>query len=279
MSNNEPTRHPFLELVESYALGALEPEERASLEAHLAIGCAECSKALGEARWLVSQLACLAPDAQPSDMLRGGLLKTVRADAADDSAEDVAGGGPAPDTSRAPIPLWMWGAVAASVLFALYNFYEAQSVRRSIRQTQAALDEQVELQKKSAHELALARREALILTDPRSVKIPMPAGQQALPSLQATWHIALGILISGENLPVPRENRTLQLWLIPKAPGSKPIPSLTIRPDAEGRFHLLVQNPPDAQSDTKALAITEEPAGGSPQPTTTPIWVGAVSGK
>jgi anti-sigma-K factor RskA len=271
----EPTRDPFLELVESFALGALDREDRAALEAHLATGCAECSKALDEARWLVSQLAYLAPDAQPSDMLRGRLLKTVRADVAD----NVAKGEFAPATSRVAIPLWMWGAVAASVLFALYNFYEAWSMRQAIRQTQAALDQQVELQKKSAQELALARREALILTDPRSLKIPMPTGQKDLPALQATWHAALGILVSGESLPVPRENRTLQLWLIPKAAGGKPIPSLAIRPDADGKFHLLVQNPPDTQGDTKALAITEEPAGGSQAPTTAPIWVGAVAGR
>ena len=275
MSNNEPTRDPFLELVESYALGSLDPEERASLEAHLAAGCAECGNALEEARWLVSQLACLAPEAGPSGVLRARLIETVRADVANNVANDEF----ALATSRAIIPLWMWGAVAASVLFAFYNFYEARSVRQAIRQTQAALDEQVELQKKSAQELALARREAVILTDPRSVKIPMPAGQKDLPPLQATWHAALGILVSGESLPLPRDNRTLQLWLIPKAAGSKPIPSLTVRPDADGKFHLLVQNPPDSQGDTKALAITEEPAGGSPQPTTTPVWVGAVTGK
>ena len=275
MSNNEPTRDPFLELVESYALGSLDPEERASLEAHLAAGCAECGKALEEARWLVSQLACLAPEAGPSSVLRARLIETVRADVANNVANDEF----ALATSRAIIPLWMWGAVAASVLFAFYNFYEARSVRQVIRQTQAALDEQVDLQKKSAQELALARREAVILSDPRSVKIPMPAGQKDLPPLQATWHAALGILVSGESLPLPRDNRTLQLWLIPKVAGSKPIPSLTVRPDADGKFHLLVQNPPESQGDTKALAITEEPAGGSPQPTTTPVWVGAVTGK
>ena len=40
---------------------------------------------------------------------------------------------------------------------------------------------------------------------------------------------------------------------------------------------LLVANPPDALDATKALAITEEPAGGSQAPTTKPIWVGTIS--
>ena len=272
MSNSDQNRDAFRELIEAYALGSLGPEERASVEAHLATGCAECAKALAEARWVVSQLAYLAPEASPSDMLRGRLLKTVRAEAA--AAK--------PEISRAvrsAIPLWMWGAVAAAVLFAFYNAYEARLVQERIRETQQALRIQLQLQEETARQLALARREALILMDPKSVRISMPAESRNLPVLQATWHQALGLVVTGQKLPLPGGSRTLQLWLIPKAPGAKPMPSLTLRPDAEGKFDLLVINPPDSQTETKALAITEEPEGGSPQPTTTPIWVGAVAGK
>jgi anti-sigma-K factor RskA len=67
------------------------------------------------------------------------------------------------------------------------------------------------------------------------------------------------------------------LWLIPKAPGSKPMPSMTMRPDADGKLMLLVANPPEVLAETKALAITEEPEGGSAQPTMTPAWVGGLS--
>jgi len=81
------------------------------------------------------------------------------------------------------------------------------------------------------------------------------------------------------NLPAPASKRTLQLWLMPNTPGAKPMPSLTLRPDWSGKFDLLVANPPESPDGTKGLAITEEPEGGSPQPTTTPIWVGTVSGK
>ena len=77
---------------------------------------------------------------------------------------------------------------------------------------------------------------------------------------------------------MPSGNRTLQLWLIPKTPGAKPMPSMMVRPDANGKFVFLVADPPDAMDATKALAITEEPAGGSPQPTSPPIWVGAIAG-
>ena len=272
MNSADQFRDPFRELIEAYALGALDPGERSAVAAHLATGCAECAKALAESRWLVSQLAYLAPQAAPSDMLRGRLLQTVRAEAAAATPK-------APAASKSAIPFWMWGAVAAALLFAFYNAYEARSLQLRIHEMQESLTSQIKLQQESSEQLVLARREALILTDPKSVKIAMPAASQDLPVLQATWHQKLGIVVSGQKLPVPSGNRTLQLWLIPKTPGAKPVPSLTLRPDAEGKFDLLVANPPDSQNGTKALAITEEPAGGSPLPTTTPIWVGPVAGK
>jgi Anti-sigma-K factor rskA/Putative zinc-finger len=262
----------FRELIEAYALDALDREERAAVAAHLATGCAGCTAALGEAQWLVSQLAYLAPEATPSDMLRGRLLKTVR--------EEAAASKPSPSAPpKSAIPVWMWGAVAAMLLFALYNAYELRVTTTTIEQTRAELEKQIRIQRESARELAIARREALILTDPKSMKIAMPAASKDLPVMQAMWNPELGLFVSGQKLPVLPGNRTLQLWLIPKAAGAKPVPSLTLRPSQDGKFDLLVANPPDSPSDTKALAITEEPDGGSRQPTTTPIWVGAVAGK
>jgi anti-sigma-K factor RskA len=275
VNSTDQFRDPFRELIEAYALGSLDPEERAAVAEHLAGGCVECNKALSESRWLVSHLAYLAPEATPSDMLRGRLMQTVRTEAAAQKAQSSS----SPAGRKSSIPLWTWGAVAAALLFTFYNAYEAHSLQTRIHEIQDSLTAQIQLQQESAQKLALARREAIILTDPGSARIAMSAGTKDLPALQATWNSTLGIVVSGQKLPVPSGKRTLQLWLIPKTPGAKPVPSLTLRPDADGKFDLLVANPPDSQSGTKALAITEEPDGGSPQPTTTPIWVGAVAGK
>jgi anti-sigma-K factor RskA len=257
----------FRELIEGYALGALDPQERASLEAHLAAGCADCAKALDEARWLVSQLAYLAPDAQPSDMLRGRLLQTLRAEAR--AAKST--------QPSSAIPFWMWGAVAALLIFTLYTSWETIQVKKTIDATNEQANQEIAKRHELEEKFAIARREAIILTDPRSVKIPLGTESKELPKMEAVWHAKLGIVVSGLNVPAPFGTRTLQLWLIPKTPGGKPIPSLALRPDADGKFVLLVANPPDAMEATKALAITEEPAGGSQAPTTKPIWVGAIS--
>jgi anti-sigma-K factor RskA len=272
VNGSDQIRDDFREQIEAYALGVLDREESAAVAAHLATGCAECTAALGEARWLVSQLAYLAPEASPSDLLRRGLLKIVREEAA--ASEPAASA-----SSKSAIPLWIWAAVAAMLLFALYNAYQLRVTTTTIEQTRAELEKQIQLQRESSRELAIARREALILTDPKSMKIAMPAASKDLPVLQAMWNPELGLFVSGQKLPVPPGNRTLQLWLIPKKATAKPVPSLTLRPRADGKFDLLVTNPPDSSDATKALAITEEPQGGSPQPTTTPIWVGAVAAK
>jgi anti-sigma-K factor RskA len=258
----------FREMFEAYALGALDAGERAALDAHLATGCKDCAKAVEEARWLLSQLGYLAPESAPSDILKGRLMQTVRAEAqAAQSAKK----------SKPMVPAWLWAGVAALLLFSLYSAWNMQRLVREVQtaneRAAALIRERLDLEAQRA----AAESEATILIDPASVKIPLASSDPLAPKLEATWHAKLGIVLTGQKVPAPSGNRVLQLWLIPKAPGGKPIPSLTIRPDADGTFTLLVSNPPESIEATQALAITEEPAGGSPQPTTIPRWVGGVT--
>lgn len=262
----------FRELVEAYALGALDPEERAALEAHLATGCADCSKAVEEARWLVSQLAYAAPEAVPSDMLKGRLMQSVRAD-----AQALSETKPRVMPSRSVISSWLWAAVAALFVFSLYSTWNMRRLQDEIRQANDRAAALLQQRQKTEQQLAAAKREAMILMDPSSVKISL-AGQNAQgPQLEVKWHAQLGVVVMGENIPMPSPHHVLQLWFIPKAKGAKPMPSMMAWPDANGKFILLISNPPESMDATKALAITEEPEGGSPWPTSTPRWSGGVS--
>ena len=259
----------FREMFEAYALGALDDQESAALEAHLATGCKDCAKAVDEARWVVSQLAYLAPEAKPSDILKGRLMQTVRAEAQLTSPSTLARG--------IAIPLWMWAGVAALLALTVYSTWNSQQLGEKIKAANERAAALFEQRRDLEAELERTKRESIILTDPASVKISLaPQDPQALP-LEAKWHARLGIVLTGLKVPAPPGNRVLQLWLIPKAPGGKPIPSLAVRPDADGKFDLLVANPPELMEQTKALAITEEPEGGSPAPTTPVRWVGAIS--
>ena len=274
-------------MYEAYALGALDPPERAAFEAHLATGCAECAKAVAEARWLVAQLAYLAPEASTSDMLKDRLMQTVRSEAKSSSLRAT----PTKTTTPSGIPYWLAAGIAALLLLTLYFAWDAHRLKQELRAANERNQRNEEIVASTQNERAAAqqelsamqeqmakmRRENAILTDPASVKITLAAQKIQAPQMVAMWHDKYGIVLTGQKVPMPAGNRVLQLWLMPKAPGGKPIPSMTVRPDANGNFVILVSNPPAASSNTKALAITEEPAGGSPAPTTTPKWVGAMS--
>ncbi|MDQ1409583.1 MAG: Anti-sigma-K factor rskA [Acidobacteriaceae bacterium] len=273
-------------MYEAYALGALDLPERAALEAHLATRCAQCAKAVAEARWLVAQLAYLAPEASTSDMLKGRVLQTARSEAKSSSSASRTA-----RTTPPGIPYWLSAGIAALLLLALYFAWDTHRLKEELRtsnETNRRNEQMVaSAQKQSSaaqqklaameEQMTKMRRENAILTDPASVKITLAAQKIQAPQMVAMWHAKYGIVLTGQKVPMPSGNRVLQLWLIPKAPGAKPMPSMTVRPDVNGNFVILVSNPPASGSDTKALAITEEPAGGSAAPTTTPKWVGAMS--
>lgn len=261
------------ELIEAYALGALDANERAALEAHLAAGCPECAKALEEARWLVSQLAYLAPSAEPSDMLRARILRSVRADA----AESAGGARITEAKSSRAIPFWLWAGVAALLLLSIYSTWDARKMQQEVADMHSRAAAELKERQQLEQDLTVAKHEAWILTDPNSKKIDIMPTDKAMPKLEAMWHPQLGIYVTAQKMPMPKNNKVLQLWLIPKAPGAKPMPSHVFWPDANGKIGEMVDNPPEVMAETKALAVTEEPPGGSPQPTSTPIWVGGVS--
>lgn len=263
-------------MYELYALGALEPAERAEFEAHLATGCPECASGVAEARWLVSQLAYTATDASPSEMLKGRLMQTVRAEAKSATRGAIPG-------EAAKIPSWLLAGIAALLLVTLYSTWSAHQATKTL---QAANERAAKMQRERADsqqkldamekEMAAARRENTIWTDPASVKVTLMPQKIQAPQLVAMCG-EQGIVLSGKQVPMPTGNHVLQLWVIPKEPGAKPMPSMTMRPDAAGKLVLVVADPPKPVGDIKALAITEEPEGGSPQPTSAIRWVGAMT--
>lgn len=77
-----------------------------------------------------------------------------------------------------------------------------------------------------------------------------------------------GVVFIAAHLPKLDENKTFELWVIPQA--GNPIPAGTFRSEADSS---AVHVRPGPVENAAAIAVTVEPNGGSPQPTTTPFIV------
>ncbi len=71
------------------------------------------------------------------------------------------------------------------------------------------------------------------------------------------------------NLPALDAGKTFELWVIPAA--GKPAPAGTF--DAQGGTTAFYVYTGSTTAGATAIAVTTEPDGGSPQPTTTPFIV------
>ena len=185
--------------------------------------------------------------------------------------------GKAPERVARFLPLWAWAGVAALLVATVVSTWEARRELAELRKLHEQFARVEKERKALVEQIEQARRTETILLDPASRQVALATKSADLPGVRAYWNAQLGIVLTAAKVPAPRANRTLQLWLVPKGAGAKPISAGIFRPDAAGNLALLVVNPPAAVADTAALAISDEPEGGSPQPTTTPIWVGALS--
>jgi anti-sigma-K factor RskA len=112
-----------------------------------------------------------------------------------------------------------------------------------------------------------------VLSAPGTRSISLAATTAASPQVNAYWNEIAGLVLTGRHMPALPADRTYQLWVVPKT--GNPVSAGIFEPDVEGSA-LLISQPQAKQSDAAALAITQEPAGGRPQPTSKPVWVGPI---
>ena len=98
------SHEPFDTLAATYAVGALDGDERAEFERHLAGGCAECASTLRQSAEALAALARSAPPMIPPPEVKQELLRRI---AATTSPRRVA---------PRPRPLvWVAGTLAAMI--------------------------------------------------------------------------------------------------------------------------------------------------------------------
>lgn len=282
------TRDSLHDLVGAYVLDALEPDDRVAFEARLADDD-QLRRLVDETREATLVLAESLPAAEPSADLRGRILEQARerppasGDVDSRPAPEASGSGRAstesvrpddeggrptgPKPARSVAP---WLLLAASLAGLLW--LGRQNV--DLRNQSAALASQLEAVRGSLiqTEAALAGFDslALALTGP-NVQLATLTGDTE-PSLRLVWNRDRDLLlVAAQGLPAAAPGRTYQLWGIRGT--DAPVSLGTFDTDAAGA--ALVTLTAGAAVDFDVSAITDEPAGGSPQPTTQPFLVGA----
>ena len=248
------TSHEWQEQAAPYALGSLSPEERRAFEAHLA-GCAACRADVRAFTEVAGALAHTAPSAEPPRGLRDRVLAEAR------RVRPIRMG----VARRSPLP---WLAAAAALLLAVAGAVEAWRLTSRVHKLErriAVLDSIT-----AADDSALA-----LLTGP-DVNVVTLAGTDRRPSARVVWNRARNrFVVLAFDLPAAPPGRTYQLWAIAK--GHSPMSMGTFNTDAHGRARVLL--PVDQQIAALGFVdncgLTQEPSGGSPQPTETPRLLGA----
>ena len=260
-------------LYEEYAIGVLEGEERAELDAHLARTCSTCTPGVAQARWVVAQLALAAPDAQPPAALRGKIMDAVKT--SEDTARTVASPKkPKPSAQGAMFPAWAWIAAAALALVTGYTIRQMNNQNDQLAQLRKQMKFATMQNQALQNQLDLNRMVASVMMSPDTLPLKLMPKDKNMPMVHAYLHPHMGVAITADQMPSMPSARTLQLWFVPKT--GKPMSVAIFHPDASGQIALVAPvNMPI--NEIAALAITEEPANGSPQPTTPIAWMAQVN--
>ena len=234
------THDEMKELYELYVLGALEQDETAAIDEHVRTECAHCLQQIQDARFVAAALSGIAEPVEPSARLRKRVIAIVK---------------PEP-----PQRNWLFAlgslsaACAALLIFALWTASSARSYRAQVADLQT--------------ERSQLREAVQILS--RSETKTVQFGLANQPHGRVFVNRNRGIVFVGSQLPTLASDRTFQLWLIPAkgAPESVGV----FRPNTTGDFVKVRREPVDT-SRIHAVAVSVEPPGGSPAPTTTPILI------
>ncbi|MDA1316157.1 MAG: anti-sigma factor [Acidobacteria bacterium] len=241
------------ETYDLFVLGVLEGEELEAFQKHLAEGGGVARAELVKAEARVAQVGLLAPEIEPPAHARRDLMQAI-----------------APSRPpRRSFPALAWGLAAAMLLvasLASWRMLTLQNQFNEVQQRMADLDQQHEALRA---ETDTYRQVLEIVSAPGTISVSLGAADS--PELHAYWNEQQGLVLAGQNMPTLSPNRAYQLWVIPKA--GPPQDAGVFRPEPDGRV-LMIRPLGLAPGDASALAITDEPESGSPQPTTQPIWVG-----
>lgn len=246
-----------------YALEALPDDERSGLNAHLR-ECVDCRRELELLRGDMAALAYSAAHSVPPRRSRQRLMEAIQREPRKKRV-----------SARSAWPIWVpWLAAATMAALAVLLMHQNTGLQQQATGLQRQMLQLQDTSEKQQTQLERARRIVATLTATDALRVTLvEAKSQPQPQGKAIYVRDQGSLIFlASNLrPVPSE-KAYELWLIPTK--GNPIPAGVFKPDARGS--ATVVNPPlPVGVVAKAFAITVEPEGGSKQPTSPILMMGA----
>jgi len=230
-----------------HALGALEGEERATLEKHLDT-CTACRLELNQLRGDMALMATATMGPKPPQRARQRLLDAI--------AKEPRVSTPVPNRTR--FNWWAaagWAAAAAMFVVVVQLRRENFGLRESVNKL-------AQLTTQQAIEVANAQRVMDTLTASETQAVTLVAAKGPPQPQGKAFYLKSksGLVFVANNLPQLPPDKVYELWLIP--PGAAPIPAGLFKPDAHG--NATVVNPPGlpAGVEAKTFAVTLESASG-----------------
>lgn len=248
------------ETAAAYALDALDPAERSEFEAVLARS-EDAQRSVAEFQEVVSLLAYAAPAVEPPASLRTRVLSEAG------DVRPIASARRNPNEKRGQTRLWTaYIALAASVMVAVLLGSRYADERAVSARLAASAD---------TLRSTLASRDAIInsLLAPEVQTIRLSANVNAAAARMYVNNATRQVILATFQLAPAPEGRTYQLWGIGR--GGAPVSLGTFNTTANGEARMVATVPAGLTIDVGA--VTEEPAGGSAQPTSAPFLVGQVN--
>lgn len=274
--------------LEALALDALDAEERVAVLAHVST-CSICQPELVALQATAGQLLYAVKPVPMSPAQRDRIRSRLAGRVAADRSHPAEVHPSASSVILVPNPAhaahagrhWFetpssWVAMAASVVAAVSLATLAQvtkerdDIKRTYQFTQGRPSQVDSLR------AAVDDRDRLIanLTGPQVSVMTLTSDGVRAPWARMFWDQSVNQwTFVAHNLPAPKSGRTYQLWLVT---AKEKINAGTFSPDARGDAVVRASYPMPKDA-LAAVAVTDEPSAGSPQPTTTPFIIGANS--
>lgn len=241
------------EIYPAYALDAVDVQDRAQIEQHIAV-CQACANIVAEYRPVADGLAFAAPLVEPPADLKYRVLAAALPPTAPAPSLLARLSNLVAQLFRAPA----FSAIALALVIALgvWNL----SLQNQLAE-QAAFDQK--LVSDINRQRSLVTTIAYAETQPKRLQATEIA-PQAIGRLYVAPELNTLALIVYD-MPALEATREYQVWLIDPAGGRTSGGTFTV--DERGRGWVYIRSPKPLDQ-FQGIGITIEPAGGSPQPTT-----------